>query len=193
MEKNRNFQTIIMGVLAAALLVMAVGYAAVFNQTLTINGTATAKAAKWDIHFDDSTYSETTGSVAATSTNIGTTSMSYNVTLEKPGDFYEFTIDVVNAGTFDAKLTAITLTNSITAAQANYLTYTFQYNGTTYAASTSGLAIDLKAAGAQNDADTATVKVRVEYVQPNDSTQLPTTDQQVTLNVSLDYQQATNS
>ncbi len=190
MNKNRNFQAIIMGVLAAALLVMAVGYAAVFNQTLTINGTATAKAAKWDIHFDSESYEETTGSVTATSTNIGTTSMSYNVTLAKPGDFYEFTIDVVNAGTFNANLTAITLTNSITSAQSNYLTYTFKYNNTTYAASTSGLSILLKAADANSDDDVATVTVRVDYVQPANAANLPNTDQEVTLNVSLDYQQA---
>lgn len=190
MDKNKNFQTVIMGVLAGALLVMAVGYAAVFNETLTINGTATAKAAKWDIHFDSSTYTESSGSVAATSHTVGTTSMSYNVTLEKPGDFFEFTIDVVNAGTFDANLTSITLTNSITSAQSDYLTYTFSYNNTVYAATTSGLSIPIKAADTSSTDDTATVKVRLDYVQPNDSTVLPTTDQQVTLNVSLDYQQA---
>ena len=190
MDKNKNFQTVIMGVLAAALLVMAVGYAAVFNQTLTINGTATAKAAKWDIHFDDSTYTESQNSVTATSHNIGTTSMTYNVTLTKPGDFYEFTIDVVNAGTFDANLTTITITSSITAQQANYLTATFYYNGTAYAATTGSLSLLLKAADANSSDDTAQAKVRIEYTQPNDSTVLPATDQQITYNVSLDYQQA---
>ena len=190
MDKNRNFQTVIMGVLAAALLVMAVGYAAVFNETLTINGTATAKAAKWDIHFDSSTYTESTGSVTATSHTVNSTSMSYNVTLAKPGDFFEFTIDVVNAGTFNANLTSITLTNSITSTQANYLTYTFYYNGTAYAASASSLSIPIKAADTSSDDDTATVKVRLDYVQPANASNLPTTDQEVTLNVSLDYQQA---
>ena len=190
MDKNKNFQTIIMGVLAAALLVMAVGYAAVFNETLTINGTATAKAAKWDIHFDDTTYTESQNSVAATSHTISATTMSYNVTLTKPGDFYEFTIDVVNAGTFDANLTTITLTNSITAEQANYLHYTFMYNNTAYAATTGSLSIPLKAADANSNDDTAQVKVKVEYIQPNNSSVLPSTDQQVTLNVSLEYQQA---
>ena len=189
MDKNKNFQTVIMGVLAAALLVMAVGYAAIFNETLTINGTATAAAAKWDIHFDSSSYTESQNSVTATSHTVGTTTMSYNVTLAKPGDFYEFTINVVNAGTFNAKLTGITLTNSITAAQSNYITYTFSYNNTVYAASASNLNVALSAADSNSDADTATVKVRVEYVAPNDPTLLPSTDQEMTFNVSLDYQQ----
>ena len=54
--------------------------------------------------------------------SISNLSMTYKVTLSKPGDFYEFTVDVKNSGTFDASLTGITMTY-LTEAQSKYLTY----------------------------------------------------------------------
>lgn len=87
MERGKNSQVIIIGILAVALLVMSVGYAAAFNTTLNINGTATAKAAKWDVSFDTASYAESTGSVQATNHNVTGTTASYTITLTKPGDF----------------------------------------------------------------------------------------------------------
>jgi hypothetical protein len=57
--------------------------------------------------------------------------MTYTVTLNEPGDFYEFTINVVNDGTIDAVLSSINLTE-LTAAQQKYITHVVTYNGTDY-------------------------------------------------------------
>ena len=46
-----------------------------------------------------------TGSVeASVPTLTGDTSLDFNVVLDKPGDFYEFSVDVVNKGTLDAMI-----------------------------------------------------------------------------------------
>lgn len=188
MEGRRNSQAVIIGILAVALLIMSVGYAAAFNTTLNITGSTTAKAAKWDVHFDTASYSTTSGTVTPSAQNLTGTTASYTVTLTKPGDFYEFTVNVVNDGTFDANLTKITL-GTPTTAQAKYIDYTVTYAGTEYTATTSGLSILLAAKNA-GDTDTATVKVKVAYVQPTNAEDLPTEDQTMTLTAALDYVQA---
>lgn len=186
MEKKRNGQLAVILVLAVAILFMSVGFAA-YSTTLNINGTATVKANKWSVHFVDTSYAETTGSVAATNHTISDTSATYTVTLTKPGDFYEFSIDVINDGSFDAVLKSITM-STLSAAEAKYLTYTLTYDGTAYTASQSGLSLSLPYATGSN---TKTVKVRVSYVQPENSADLPTTeDATVTLTASLGYEQA---
>ena len=182
MNKEKGLQTLIIAVLAIAILIMSVGFAA-YSQTLNINGTATVKSANWKVHFVDTTYAESTGSVQATSKTITDTDVTYTVTLTKPGDFYEFSINVENAGTINAKLQSITM-SALTAAQAKYLTYKLTYDGTDYTATTTGLSNALNASASK------TVKVRLDYVQPEQSEDLPATDATVTLTASLDYVQA---
>ena len=101
----------------------------------------------------------------------------------KPGDFYETTISAKNYGTFNATMKAITM-STLTAAQQKYLTYTVTYDGTTYSASQSGLSSALATNAAKD------VKIRLEYLQPTDSADLPQTDVDVTISGRLDYEQA---
>ena len=185
MEKSKNVQTIIIVVLAATILCMSIGFA-LFSSELTINGTATVSPSKWSVHYVTNSYAESTNSVTADSKTITNTDVTYAITLVKPGDFYEFTINVINDGTFDANLTALTMT-SLTTAQSKYLTYTVTYDGTDYNASNSSLSLSLPCTTGSN---TKTVKVRVAYIQPENSTDLPDSAVNVTLNASLDYEQA---
>ena len=180
MKKSLNASTLTILLLAIAFVAMSVGFAA-YAQTLNINGTATAKKASWKVQFKDSTYTETAKSVAATTKTLTATTMTYDVTLN-PGQFYEFTVDVENAGTIDATLSSITL-STLTAEQDEYINYTVTYDSTPYTTTTTGLSSDLVA-----DA-TKTVRVRVEYVFPEDETKLPTEDVKLTLTASLNYVQ----
>ena len=187
MEGNRRGQTLLIVALVIAVLAMSVGFAvSSYSQSLQIQGnTVTAKAAKWDVHFDDTSYAETsgTGYVAATSHTLTGTSLTYAVTLQ-PGETYEATVDVLNVGTFDATLTGITL-SGLSADQAKYIHYSVFYNGTEYTASNNSLSIALaKTSG------TATVKVKVEYYLPADAGDLPATDASLTLTSTLSYAQA---
>ena len=183
MEKQKNTQMFVIAILAVAVLTMSVGFAA-FTQTLNINGSVTVASSVWNIAFDTASYKESDGSVAASNKTIDGTSMTYNVTLTKPGDFYEFTVNVKNTGTFDANLTGISM-NSLTTEQAKYLTYEITYNGTEYTTTTSSLSVALaKTSGV------APVKVRVEYIQPDNPADLPSREVNVSLTASLTYNQA---
>lgn len=186
MKKSMSASTLSILLLSVAFLVMSVGFAS-YTQKLDLNGTVTAKKALWKVQFQDSSYVETAKSVAATNKTLTGTNMTYEVTLN-PGEFYEFTVNVENAGTIAATLNNITL-STLTEAQAKYIKYTLTYNGQEYTATTSGLSLDL--AAATNDVPTEVpVKVRVEYFFPENATDLPTTED-VTLNLtaSLNYVQ----
>lgn len=185
MEKQKNTQMFVIAILAVAVLTMSVGFAA-FTQTLNIDGEVKVASSLWNIQFDTTSYVESSGSVTVSAENrtLSGTSMTYNVTLTKPGDFYEFTINVKNTGTFDANLTGITM-SPLTTEQAKYLTYEIDYDGTKYTNTTPGLTIALaKTSGV------ATVKVRVAYIQPDDPKDLPSSEVTVPLTASLTYNQA---
>ena len=180
MKKSMNASTLTILLLSVAFVVMSVGFAS-YAQTLNINGEVVAKKAEWKVQFKENTYNESTGSVAATTKTLNTTSLIYNVTLN-PGEFYESTVTVVNAGTIAATLKSITL-SSLTEAQQKYIKYTVSYDGTNYTATTSGLSNELAAEATKN------VKVRVEYVFPDDAAALPSEDVTLDLTASLDYVQ----
>ena len=185
MEKKKNTQLIVIAVLSFAILFMTIGFAT-YAATLDIEGTATAKANTWSVHYVTNSYQETTGSVAASAHNLTNTDFTFTVTLNKPGDFYEATVNVINDGSFNAVLSALTM-STLTTAQSKYLTYTVYYDGTAYTASNDSLSASLPYTSGSN---TKAVKVRVQYVQPENSSDLPSSDAEVTLTASLDYDQA---
>lgn len=181
MEKQRNTQMLVILVLAVAVLTMSVGFAA-YSASLSINGTTNISAANWDVNFDTTTFTESS-TIKATTKNITGTNVTYTVALAKPGDFYEFTIDVKNLGTFNANLTDVTLT-ALTEEQSKYLTYKLSYNGVDYSSTATGLSVPLAA-----KTGVETVTVRVEYVAPADPADLPASDVELSLTASLTYKQ----
>ncbi len=189
-HKKINASSLAILFLSIAFVVMSVGFAA-YAQTLNINGSATFKKALWKVQFQDNSYAETTGSVEATSKTLNATTFTYAVTL-KPGEFYESTVDVENAGTFDAVLNSITMSPTLTEAQKKYIKYTVTYDSTEYAASTSDLNNELLASTSDTPNEKK-CKVRVEYVLPENAADLPT-EEDVTLNLTaaLNYVQKTN-
>jgi hypothetical protein len=87
------------------LLAISVGYAAL-STTLKINGTTNIKKNSWDVYWanvgDVNKSSTTTVNVPAVVDMNDKTKVDFSVVLDKPGDYYEFTVDAVNAGTIDA-------------------------------------------------------------------------------------------
>ena len=190
MKKNINYSSITMLLLVVAVVVMAVGFAN-FSNNLNIKGTTTVSGASWNVGFVSDSYEESSGSlsVAEGDRSISNLSMTYKVTLSKPGDFYEFTVDVKNSGTFDASLTGITMT-SLTEAQSKYLTYKVYYNGTEYTATNSNISnVVLNCTDTETTDNVAKVKVRVEYIQPASADDLPSTAQEIELQATLSYLQ----
>ena len=93
MRKRSNKRLIAIAIVL--LLAISIGYAAL-STTLTINGTANIAANSWLIYFTN--VQVKTGSVTATTTptisGTSTTTLSWAVNLETPGDFYEYYVDV---------------------------------------------------------------------------------------------------
>ena len=183
MRKNKKIDYLLL--LLLLVVGLSVGYA-LLQTTLTINGTSKIKGNTWDIHFanlqvTEGSVSIGTGDVAAAiqSTN---TDVTYTVTLNEPGDFYEFTVDAVNAGTIDGMIESVTskLNNQPITTLPAYLNYSVTYSD--------GVAISsnqyLKAG------DSEKYKVRIEFKKDISSTDLPTTVQTLTLNFGVVYIQA---
>ena len=103
----------IIGVIAFVLAI-SVGYA-LFSQTLTINGTATAKGS-FDVQFATATIQKEVGSTGATATiSEDKATLTVNVPkLEYPGAYVEIPVTVKNVGTIPAKLIEITETGLTT-------------------------------------------------------------------------------
>lgn len=175
-NSKRNFAIVAVLALICGMTIM---YAAL-STSLNISGTANISTVGWDVHF--SNVKVTSGSVTATTAaNISsaTTAVNYGVTLNNPGDFYEFTVDVVNAGTLNAKLSNITL-GGLTDAADVYTNYTVTYSdGSTIKQG------DTIAAGA-----TKTLRVRVEFDKNITNSQLPTSATSLSLTVATTYVQA---
>jgi len=114
MEKTRKVKIISLIVLVVMILCLTVAFAAL-SQTLTINGSAAVNAASWDIHFENLTLSEKTGTaeVSGTPQLTGTSISGIDVSLNKPGDKIVYEFDLVNNGSIEAKLTNINVNNLI--------------------------------------------------------------------------------
>ena len=168
-------------VLIIILLTLSLGYA-LLTTNLNIVGTTVVKDNKWDIYFNNVQVSS--GSVTASTPVIDTakTTVSYSVTLNLPGDYFEFTVDAKNAGTIDGMISTISnkLNGTEITTLPNYLEYNVTYSD--------GIAIQnnhLLEAG-----KTETYKVRVGYKKDITKDDLPSTEQTLNLTFSVTYVQA---
>ncbi len=124
-KKKNNFIKIVVFL----LLCIGVGYAALMTD-LSINGVANVTHSSWDIHFDNLVVNQESSATVDQAASIDTpTSISYEVTLTQPGDFYEFTVDAVNEGTIDAMIESVSskLNNVEITTLPNYLEYSVTY------------------------------------------------------------------
>ena len=185
MRKEKSTQAIVISILAVAVLVMSVGFAS-YAQNLNINGTATFAAAKWDVHFDTSTFDEKTTVVSNPSASVGTTDITYTISLPEPGDEYTFDIDVVNAGTFNANLKKITITPAL-ADLPEYVEHTVTYKNVDYTQTTDNIN-ELLPKKSGDTVGRETVTVNVKYKEG--TVTLPEEGDSVTFAVTLSYVQA---
>ena len=115
---NNKKKTIIFVTLLIVIACLIIGYA-LLSTTLNILGDTTVSGNSWDIHWENvqvtegSTTENTKEAVITSPTQV-----EFIISLDKPGDFYEFTVDAVNEGTIDGMIDVIS-------------TNTYQSNGTT--------------------------------------------------------------
>lgn len=157
-----------------------VGYAAL-STTLSITGKGTLSKNSWDIHFENLVIVDNGASAVTTAPTIDSTKtkVSFNITLSKPGDSYEFTVDAVNKGTIDAMLSGFSAT-SLTTDQQKYLTYTVTYSD--------GATISTKDYLKKGTSET--IRVRVRFRDDLTATDLPSSAETLNLTATLTYVQA---
>lgn len=124
LRREQKIRNIILFTLFS-LVFIGVGYA-VISSNLTLNGSMRLNKITWDVHFEnfEELYDNTVTATKTLSNN--NTSLTYNVNLNKPGDIFEFTIDVVNKGNIDAMLSNIGK-NGLTSAQQQVMDYSVTY------------------------------------------------------------------
>ena len=181
-QKNKKFLVLAI----ALLLLISIGYAAI-SATLTISGTANISATSWNVYFTNiqTTTGSVTASVAPSVSGTNTTSLNYTIVLEKPGDFYEFTVDVKNGGTINAKIAENGVTTTtLTSTQDTYINYSVTYLDGTAIQAGDKLA---KSGTVVNEVPTnkKTIKVRAEYDPNVTPEQLGALEEDITLNLEL--------
>ena len=162
---------------------ISIGYA-VLNSTLRINGTSTIEKNTWDVHFENIYVKE--GSIVPTiepAISNDTTISNFELILDKPGDFYEFYVDVVNRGTIDAMINSVVKTPDLTEEQKKYINYTIEYQN--------GEQITKNQLVSKNSF--VRLKVLVEYKKDLSASDLPTETNTLVLGLDLNIIQADNN
>ena len=182
MRKNKKQRRVML--LLILILGITIGFA-LLSTTLKINGNAGIKGNTWNIHWDDTSVNVATGSVEAEEPEVSTAvsskdTVSFDVELELPGDFFEFEIDAVNEGSIDGALDLeenwITYKiNDQSASLPGYMDFSVTYDDDT--TPTSG---NVLKAG-----ESKTYKVRVEFKSSVE--ELPENPEPITIEVELPY------
>ena len=179
-KRYKRRKTSYLLIFVIVLLSISTGYAAL-NSTLIIMGTSAIQKNIWDVHFENLNIKE--GSVTATTEPTITDSnriSDFTFVLDKRGDFYEFTVDVVNNGSLDAMVNNVEKTPTLTSEQEKYLTYKITYeNGE-----------EIKKNQLLKVNDFVRIKVRVEFKSNITASDLPQTQHVLNLGFVVNYIQA---
>ena len=176
--KDRKVLTLGLCLILVCVFTLTIAYAAL-SAVLTISGNARVSAADWDIYLNNPRV--TNGSATTEVPVIKTSStLEFETTLNMPGDFYEFVVDVVNAGSIDAMIENVVKTPELTADQAKFLKYEITYQN--------GESITTKQLLAKDT--TMPIKVRIEYRKDLVASDLPTGQVVLDLALTLEYTQS---
>ena len=123
--QDRKTLYLVLCVAVISVFTLSIAYAAM-STVLEIHGYSEVVASSWDIHLDN--VEVKSGSVSANAPVIsGNSTLAFEVELNTPGEFYEFTVDVVNEGSIDAMIDSVVKTPELTSAQAKYIKYEISY------------------------------------------------------------------
>ena len=176
-RQNRKLQLFILLTLVCLVGTMSIAYA-VLSTTLNINGTAQVQDASWNVHFDNvqvNPYSVEINPVITDNNKI-----TFSADLTTPGDFYKFTVDIVNEGSIDAMIESIAKVPELTTEQKKYLRYEVEYvDGTS-----------INDSQLLKSGETKTISVLFSYRNDIPTSYLPTTETDFDLEIVLVYVQA---
>ena len=110
------------------------------------------------------------------------TTVNYSVTLSIPGDFYEFTVDAVNAGTIDGMVSVISnkLNGTEITTLPSYLEYKVSYDD----------GVDIAPNHLLEAGTSEKYKVHVGYKKDISESDMPTTEQNINIDFQIIYKQS---
>ena len=129
MKKNKKQSTLLLIVI---LLAVSIGFA-LLSTTLKINGVTGVKKNTWSVYWDSlGDIVKTDGVVVNQEAIINqndNTLVNFDVLLNVPGDYYEFQVDAVNAGTLNAMLdiVSVVINDDEDEELPNYLEFSVKY------------------------------------------------------------------
>lgn len=183
MEKDRSFRSLAVIAVLVAVVGISVAFAAL-SQIINIDANAripgnSTTNPRWSVVLENLEPAVTQGTAVVESPAVLTnnsTTMSFGVSLKKPGDSVIYYVDVANKGEIDAKVSGITL-SGITVAQANDVIFTVTYRN--------GAAINV--GDTLNAGTSRQLIVIVEY--DSNATDLPDDDVELSLGAAINYVQ----
>lgn len=168
------------------LIVIGMGYA-YLSSNLSITGATSVTGNNWDIHFANIQISNGsvpigTGKQAATIDSQDNTLITFSVLFEKPGDYYEFTADIVNGGTLDGMIDTIEqkVNNQAISNLPSYIEYSLTYLDEE----------EIEPNHLLEAGETETIKVRVRYKKNIANNELVGTNTSLTFSINLSYLQS---
>ena len=176
--QDRKTLYLVLGIVMISVFTLSIAYAAM-STVLEIHGNSEVVASSWDIHLENARVKS--GSVSANAPSIsGTSSVGFDVELNMPGEFYEFTVDVVNEGSIDAMIDSVVKTPELTTEQVKYIKYEITY--------ANGESISTKQT--LKKGTSTPIKVRVEYRKDLVASDLPSSATELSLKLTLVYVQS---
>lgn len=174
-KDSRNFLMVILGVLLVSIIGLSIAYA-LLSVTLNITGISEVAATGWDVHFEkvSSSISGVSYSVASSGTSVD-----FTTSLSLPGDSISLPLYVVNDGGIDAILAAEPIISGLTTSQDVYINYSVTYSDGTIIKSG-----DILQAG-----ESTQILLTLEYDKDITASQLPTSQQTLSLSFSMNYVQ----
>ena len=176
--QDRKILYLVLCIAVVSVFTLSIAYAAM-SAVLEIHGNSEVVASSWDIHLENAKVKS--GSVATNAPVIsGNSTLAFDVELNMPGEFYEFTVDVVNEGSIDAMIDSVVKTPELTTEQAKYIKYEITYEN--------GESISAKQT--LKKGTSTPIKVRVEYRKDIVASDLPSSSTELSLKLTLIYVQS---
>ena len=184
MRAKQNKRKKLLAILLSLVTLISVGYAMI-SSDLSIIGNALFKSKRWNVYFTNVEQStgSVTPSIAPTTNGTSTTTLTWAVSMDTPGQFYEFTVDAVNGGTLDAMINTAPnsiVTSSLTEEQRKYIDYKVIYRD----------GAEIQQYDKLSAGTTEKLKVRVEFKKDIEEEDLPQTVQEITFTYTSNYVQA---
>ena len=202
MRKEKKLQILIIVIMSIVVAGMSIGFAA-YSQSLSITSTMNVQPSVWKVKFDTESTTgcnEASGTGTISNVSLEDSTISFDADLNQIGDYVEYNACIINSGTIDAELTSIIMP-SLTEAQKKYIKIDYGY-GDYPQSSLEESDFILHYSNQENTiynldsplallAETGkhTFRIRMEYIQPEEAEDLPSTQETINIATTLNYDQ----